>query len=249
VYRPGHAPAWTSIVALLALLGMSAGCAPRSTLERAVRARGGGLTSFVRASDVDVAAEFPGAWQWRMAFLAPDRYAWSIVTAAGVDHYLFDGRVMRAFIGGRQVAADAARTAPLRTQVRFIAVTSLDPGTLAGATVTPLAPSELPAGVVDGLAVVLPDDGTRYRLGFDERGLLAWATGPFDVPPVGRGDLSARYRDYRRVRGLLLPFEIAYQLDGRALAVERVVGMCPNDPALTPASFESPERLPACDAR
>jgi hypothetical protein len=29
---------------------------------------------------------------------------------------------------------------------------------------------------------------------------------------------------------------------------EHVVRACPNDPALAPASFESPERLPACGA-
>jgi len=222
-----------------------AACTPRPLLERAIHARGGALRSFVRASDVDVEAMFPGAWQWRMAFLAPDRYAWSIVTTGGVDHYLFDGQLVRAFVGGRLVASDAAPGSPLRTQARFIAVTNLDLG--AGASVLPLPASELPSGVAAGLSVVL-GDGSRYRLGFDDRNLLVWATGPFEVPQIGRGELTARYDDFRRVGRLLLPFRIRYDLDGRELAVERVVRLCPDDPAVVPASFESPERLPACNA-
>ncbi len=231
----------------LVLVTLAAGCAPRPLLERAVRARGGPLQSFVRASDVDVQAGFPGAWQWRMAFLSPDRYAWSIVTTTGVDHYLFDGRVVRAFVAGRQVAADTAQSAPLRTQARFIAVTCLDPSVVSAATVAPIPASDLPSGVASGVSVVLRD-GARYRLGFDDRSLLVWATGPFDLPQIGRGDLTVRYADYRRVRGLLVPFEIRYELGGRLLALEHVARFCPDDPALSAASFESPERLPACDA-
>jgi hypothetical protein len=209
-----------------------------------VQARGGPLRSFVRVSEADVEAGFPGAWQWRMAFLAPDRYAWSIVTTTGVDHYVFDGRTVHAFVGGREVAADVTRDAPLRLQARFIAVTSLD--LAPGATVVPLPRRDLPPGVAEAVSVIMPDDGSRYRLGFDDRGLLAWASGPFDVPQAGRRELTARYDDYRRVRGLLLPFRITYELGARRLAVERVTHVCPNDPALTPASFDAPERLPTC---
>jgi len=249
VTGPGRAPAARASVALaLLIMGLVvAGCAPRPLLERAARARGGALWSFVRASDVDVQEGFPGAWQWRTAFLAPDRYAWSIVTTTGVDHYLFDGHVVRGFVSGREVAADAAQAAPLRIQARFIAVTSLVPLD-ARATATPLPTSELPPGVATGVSVVLNDDGSRYRLGFDDRDLLVWATGPFDVPQIGVGELTARYDDYRRVGGMLLPFRIRYELGERPLAVEHVTRACPNDPALTPASFESPERLPACNA-
>jgi hypothetical protein len=232
-------------VILVALGVLATGCAPRPLLERAVRARGGPLRSFVRVSEADVQAGFPGAWQWRMAFLAPDRYAWSIVTTTGMDHYIFDGRAVHAFVGGREVASNAARDAPLRLQARFIAITSLD--LAAGATVVPLAPADRPPGVDEAVSVTMPDDGTRYRLGFDDRGLLVWATGPFDVPQAGRGELTARYDDYRRVQGLLLPFRITYALGPRPLAVEHVTHACPNDPALTPASFAAPERLPACD--
>jgi hypothetical protein len=227
-------------------VAVAASCTPRPLLERAIHARGGPLRSFVRASEVDVEAMFPGAWQWRMAYLAPDRYAWSIVTTGGVDHYLFDGQVVRTFVGGRLVASDAGPESPLRTQARFIATTNLDLD--AGASVVTLPATELPSGVAAGLLVVLAGDGSRYRRGFDDRALLVWAIGPFEVPQIGRGELTARYDDFRRVGGLLLPFRIQYELGGRPLAVERVARLCPDDPALVPASFESPARLPSCDA-
>jgi len=66
---------------------------------------------------------FPGSWQWRMDYLAPDHLAWSIVTTAGVDHYVFDGTAVRAFLGGRELASDTAKSAPLRTHAAFVAVT------------------------------------------------------------------------------------------------------------------------------
>ncbi len=222
----------------------AAGCAPRPLLERAVRARGGALHSVMRSVEAEVTAGFPGTWQWRTAFLTPDRYAWSMVTAAGVDHYLFDGAVVRAFVGGRAVATDVSPEAPLRIQSRFAAVTNLDAVLDGGATVTPLPAGDLPAGVAAGASVVL--SGARYRLGFDERMLLVWATGPFDLPPLGGGELTARYDDYRPVEGLLLPFRVTYELGGRPLGVERTRHLCPNEPALTAASFASPDRLPPC---
>jgi len=226
---------------------LATGCAPRPLLDRAIRARGGPLRSFVRTAEAQVEAGFPGTWRWRMAFLVPDRYAWSITTMAGVDHYLFDGTAVRAFVGGRELARDTSRGAPLRTQAAFVAVTSLD-AVRAGGVVTPLPAGALPPGVAAGLAVAMPATGATYRLGFDDRLLLVWATGPFDVPQAGRAELTARYDDYRRVGGLWLPFRVTYALGPRRLAVERTLRLCPNDPAVTPASFERPERLPACEA-
>jgi hypothetical protein len=166
---------------------------------------------------------------------------------AGVDHYLFDGTVVRAFVGGRELAADTSTDAPLRTQAAFVAVTNLD-AVRAGGVVTPLPAGTLPPGVAAGLAVTMPSSGASYRLGFDDRMLLVWATGPFDVPQAGRTELTARYDDYRRVQGLWLPFRTTYALGPRRLAVERTLRVCPNDPELVPASFEQPERLPACAA-
>ncbi len=238
-------PARREAVFLLVAASALAGCAPRPLLERAVRARGGALRGLVRTAEADVALGFPGTWQWRTAYLAPDRYAWSITTLAGVDHYLFDGAAARAFVGGREVATDAAASAPLRTQARFVAVTNLDAASGIG-TVTPLPTADLPPGVAAGVAIAAAD-GARYRLGFDDRALLVWATGPVDLPQMGGGELVARYDDYRRVRGFWLPFRTTWTVGARRLAVERTLAACPNDPALVPAAFERPALLPRCE--
>jgi hypothetical protein len=214
-------------------------------LDRAIRARGGPLTSFTRIAEADVQAAFPGTWRWRMTYCTPDRFGWSIVTSAGVDHYLFDGTAARAFLAGRELATDTAPSAPLRTQARFVAVTNLDAARSAG-TVTPLSPAELPAGVVTGLAVTMPPDAARYRLGFDAAMRLVWATGPFEMPQLGRAELTTHYDDYRSVHGLWFPFRTTYTLGTRRLAVERTLRVCPNDPALTADVFGNPERMPAC---
>ena len=97
-----------------------------------------------------------------------------------------------------------------------------------------------------GVSVTLPDDGSRYRLGFDDRTRLVWATGPIEMPELGRGEVTARYDDFRRVGGLWLPFRTTYEINARPLAVERTIHLCPNEPGLGPASFERPARLPAC---
>ena len=226
---------------------LASGCASRSLLERAIRARGGALHSLVRQAEADVQAGFPGTWQWRTVFLAPDDFAWSIVTAAGTDHYVFDGRVTRAFIGGREVSVDAGQQTPLREHARFASVTNLDTVLGSRMPVAPLPAAELPPGVIAGVSVTVPDDGSRYRLGFDNRTHLVWATGPIEMPDVGRSEVTARYDDFRLVGGLWLPFRTTYEINARPLAVERAIHVCPNEPGLGSASFQSPEGLPACN--
>ena len=93
----------------------------------------------------------------------------------------------------------------------------------------------------------MPDDGSRYRLGFDDRTRLVWATGPIEMPELGRGVVTARYDDFRLVGGLWLPFRTTYEINARPLAVERAIHVCPNEPGLGSASFQSPEGLPACN--
>src|SRR5262249_44030161 len=109
---PALRPLLTVLLATIVVVG--SGCASRPLLERAIRARGGPPPPLVRQAEAAVQGGFPGPWQGRPVFRAPDDYAWSTVTAAGTDHYLFDGSVTRAFIGGRQVSADASQSAPLR---------------------------------------------------------------------------------------------------------------------------------------
>jgi len=54
--------------ALVVVLALTAGCASRPLLARAIRARGGPLHGFVRQSAADVYVGFPGAWRWRTVF-------------------------------------------------------------------------------------------------------------------------------------------------------------------------------------
>jgi hypothetical protein len=232
------------VALVLALL--AAGCRPRPLVERAIRARGGALASLARDVEAEVLQGFPGTWRWRTAFMTPDRYAWTIFTAAEPHHYLFDGEAVRAFIGDRAVSADASPGAPLRSHARFTAVANLDALRLPGVQVASLAPAELPPGAVAGLAVVLPDGGAVYRLGFDERTLVVWASGPVRLPPAGDGELIAHFGDFRRTEHLLLPFHTTYAFRGGRLAEERALAVCPNQPGLRSEGFQAPGRLPAC---
>lgn len=208
-----------------------------------IAARGGPLRGLVRQVDADVYTQFAGPWQWRTTFMVPDRYAWTIETAGVPNHYLFDGRAVRAFVGDGQVAEDVSRAAALRTHARFTAVTLLDalrlPGVLVGE-----APAGPDASTV--VRVTLADDASQYRLAFDERGLLVAASGPVDFAPFGKGELEARFGDFRRVQGLLLPFATEYRLGGAPFAAERVRVACPDPPGLDDASFREPEALPRC---
>src|SRR5262245_38450548 len=113
----------------LAVVGLllATACAPRGDIvDRAIAARGGPLPGLVRESDVQVLKGFPGAWQWQTVWGPPERYAWSIVTNDLPHQYLFDGTVVRAFIGEGLVSQGADAAAGLRTHARFVAVSHLD---------------------------------------------------------------------------------------------------------------------------
>jgi hypothetical protein len=220
--------------------------APGDLVARAIRARGGPLRALVRNAEADVQATFAaGRWTWRTAFVAPDRFAWTIDTTGEPHHYLFDGIAVRAFIGRRQVAVDTAPTAPVRTLARFMAVANLDVLLLPGARVEPLPDGERPPGATAGLAVVLAD-GARYRLGLDGEMRVVSTAGPVELPTLGAGELVARYGDFRRVHGFVLPFRTTYAFDGQALADERALSVCPDPPDARDASFRDPTRLPEC---
>ena len=234
------------MVITAATLVFAVACAPRPLLERAIRARGGALHSIARDAEADVQAPFAaGRWTWRTLFQLPDRYAWSIDTLGEPNYYLFDGDVARLFIGGREISAVTGWNPPLRSIARYVAVANLDALLLPGARVAPLPRAELPSGVADGLLVTFADDGTRYRIGFDARTLLVWVAGPVALPPLGDGDLVARYSDFRPTHGLTLPFRTTYLFRGDALAEERIIAACPNVD-VAPAAFRDPGRMPPC---
>lgn len=225
---------------------LAGACAPRPLLQRALRARGGALESAVRTVEADVHMGFVGRWQWRTAYQLPERYAWTIVTFGEPNHYLFDGTTVRSFIGDSEVSADMDPRAPLRSHARFTAVTNLDALRLPGVQVAPLPAAALPPGCVAGLAAVFADDGARYELGFDERTLLVSAAGPLRLPPLGEGRVTARFADFRRVGGLLLPHRTTYQLSDLPLAEEWATAVCPNDAAVRAETFRNPAMIPSC---
>lgn len=223
-----------------------AGCAAGPLADRALRARGGPVTSVVRQVETEVYAGFPGTWRFRMALLSPDRYAWTLYTSGQPDHYLFDGAAARAFVNGQEVAAEEATTAPLRSHARIMALVHLDARLLPGVQVTPLPAVELPAGAAEGLQVVFADDGARYRLGFDGAARLVHASGPLDLPPYGSGEVTLRFDGFRRVSGRVLAHRVHYEFRGAPLADETLLAACVDDPRVTAAAFQRPDLLPEC---
>ena len=191
----------------------------------------------------------PGRWQYRRTYLAPDLYAWRIETAAQPDTYVFDGRVVRSFIGDSEAASDASPTAPLRSHARWTAVSLLDGLDAPDVTVAELAPAEVPAGAREALQVRFADGGS-YRLGFDDRALLVTLEGPLDLSPLVKASTAtAHYADQRVTGGVMLPYRTTYVAGTERLAEESLVAACVNPPALTPASFSGPDALPTCERR
>lgn len=235
------------VVSALALsaVGFLSGCAARTPLEQVIAARGGPLPALARRSEALVTQGFPGTWRWRTVYRVPDRFAWTIETTREPDHYLFDGRIVRAFVGNHQVATDASPEAPLRSQARFMAVVGLDALSRMPATILPLPAHERPPGTVSAFEVRF-EDGGRYCLGFDGRGLLRVVSGPLALPPFGGGEVTVEFDDFRRTGRWLLPYRARWLLDSRTLAEERVLAACPDPPGLTDADFTTPSRLPVC---
>lgn len=186
----------------------------------------------------------PGRWPYTRFWLAPDRYAWRIDTAGDSDTYLYDGRVVRAFIGTDEVASDASPDAPLRSHARWTRLMLLDGLDAPGTAVAALPNAELPAGIDAGLRVTLAD-GAVYRLGFDRAARLVWMAGPLDLWPIGSGPATVRFADHRRIDGRLIPFAATYYAGDKRLAEETILGACIDPAGLTAAAFVGPEALPA----
>jgi hypothetical protein len=220
-------------------LVVAAACAPRpALLERAIAARGGPLAAIARETDVEVEQGFPGTWRWRTVVALPDRYAWSLATADQPNHYLFDGRVVRAFVGDALVSEDPAESAPLRSQARFMAVAQLDVLRLPGVEVAETGARTL--------AVAFADRGDRYTIEFDAAGAVARVEGPGDFSPFAHGTLVAAFDDIRPVDGFRVSYRTRYTLDGAPLAVESVRHACPLPAGVAATAFTAPSRLPKC---
>ena len=229
------------------LLAGAAGCAARGTLlDQAIRARGGPLPGLARQSQAEVRVGFPGTWRWQTVIAAPDRYAWSIETTGEPTHYLFDGRVVRAFVGSALTSEDASPTAALRTHARFTGVMLLVGLRAPDVRVRELARAECPPGAVFGLEAVYPDTGDRYLVGLDADRLVVSVEGPVLLPPFERHAVRALLDDHRRVGGYTLAYHTRWMADGQPLADERTLAACPLARQLPATAFASPARLPTC---
>ena len=224
---------------------MAAGCTPRPLLERALAARGGPLHGAALFAEARGYAGVPGRWHFARAYLAPDRYAWRIETAGEPDSYLFDGAVVRSFIGASEVARDASPDAALRSHARWTGVMLLDGLDAPGVAVEELPAADVPPGAREGLRVRFAD-GATYRLGFDDAALLVSIDGPLDLWPLGSGPATVRYADPRPAGAVRLPSRATYFTGDRRLADESMLSITVDPPDLTPASFIDPAQLPPC---
>jgi hypothetical protein len=211
-----------------------------------VRARGGAITSLVRDAEADVRVEFPGRWRWWTVFLVPDRLAWTIETSGEPDHYLFDGSVVRAFIGANPIGLDVDPRAPLRLHARLVAATMLDALHLPGVRVRELAPSELSAGCAAGLEAAWLDGADPVRLGLDERGLVVRAEGAWRFPPGSDREVVASFADFRRTGRWLLPYRTTYVVGDTEVAVEQARTLCVDHPSVGAETFRVPTAPPEC---
>jgi hypothetical protein len=231
--------------ALLAACGSLQSSPRADTIQRAIEARGGPIRSMVRWFEADVRMQVPGIWQGRIVFVAPDRYALTIVTMGETNHHIYDGARVRSFIGNHLVATQDSR-APLVSQAKFEAAVNLDALLDPAVRVESLPATALPPGVVTGVEVIPSPDGNRYRLGFDRRMLLVWAAGPLDFSPFGRGEIEVTFDDFRLFGGLQLPVHATYTAGGSVLLDQRMQQICPNKADASDAWFASPTDLPAC---
>lgn len=201
----------------------------------------------MRVSDVDVYAGFPGHWRWRTVFLAPDRYAWSVETAHDPMHYLFDGTIVRVYLGGALTAEDASPDAPLRSHARVVGVALLDVLRSPGVSVRELGRAEMPPGCRAGLVAAFADPPGVYHVCLDARLRVRRVDGPVDLSPLGRGTVSVRFDDLRRVDGLVFARRARWLLDDQMLADECVTHLCLAPPGLDATSWRAPSALPVCE--
>lgn len=229
----------------MAVLAATGACAPPAPLDHAPGARR--APGVVRDSDVRVHAGFPGAWRWRTAYAAPDRYAWSVETTGEPTHYLFDGRTARAFVGSALASEDASPGAALRSHARFMSVLFLDALDAPGVRVRAVPPTDGPAGAVAAFEAAFGDPEERYVVWLDAERRAAAVEGPVALPPFGHPLVRAVASDYRTIRGVAVPFRLVWTADGKPLADERVRAACVLATPPPAAAFTRPGALPDCD--
>ena len=219
----GRQAPWLLVCLSLVLTG---GCS-RTLVEQAIEARGGAMSTYSRVVSAEVLSGMPGTWAWEVDFEVPSSFRWSLETFGEDQTLLFDGETVRYRLGAILLPARPGDAAT-RSQARWFGVTTLDVLTEAGVRWRELDPSEIPGPYRRGLRATFDDLEEPFDLLFDEDLLLGRASGMLAVPPIGRGRVDATFSDYRRVGGLLLPFEADYHLEGRPYMVEKTHSWRPN---------------------
>lgn len=209
-------------------------CAP--IIDRAIAARGGAIHNLRRTVEMQVYFGFPGTWRFDYVFRVPHFYRWTVYTSEQPNHYLWDGKTMRAAVGSVVVGTDPSRNAPLRTHARWHAVTYLD--SLCSGQL-PVQFQSLPDNRIgeESLLVRLRDDGSEYRLTFDRQARLRRASGPIDIPPFGAARLTQHYYDFRPAGGFWIAHGTRYEIDGTVLSEEQTLAFVANDPAIAADLF------------
>src|SRR4051795_1179737 len=118
-------PRCAAYLAAGAVLLLCSGCT-RPLLERAIAARGGPLTSLSRDVEAEVFVGFPGSWRWRFDYRVPDSLRWTLETYGDQQSVSYDGHTVQFYLGSARIAPAPAALGDFRSQVRWLAVTSLD---------------------------------------------------------------------------------------------------------------------------
>ena len=221
--REGRRGTWLCICLSLVLSG---GCST-TLVDQAIQARGGPMPSYSRVVAAEVLSGMPGRWSWEVDFEVPSSFRWSLETFGEDQTLLFDGETVRYRLGA-SLLPPRSGDAATRSQARWFGVTTLDVLAESGVRWRELSPSEIPEPYRRGLRATFDDLDESFDLFFDEDLLLGRASGVLAVPPVGRGRVDATFSDFRKVEGLLLPFEADYRLEGRPFMLEKTRSWKPN---------------------
>lgn len=210
-------------VAIALLLIASAGC-KRDLVERAIAARGGPLLEVTREVRAKVHQGIPGDWTWEIGYRVPGDVRWTLHTWGEEQRYVLEQGRVSFFLGASRLPAPPEATAAMHTQSHWLGVVLLDVlRDRSAVSWSELSAEDLPAGVPAGIEARFSDGGPPYRLYFDDDDLLVRAEGEVSLPPIGEGRLRARFRDFRKTEGYVLPYRTDYELDGRPFFEEEVV--------------------------
>lgn len=189
-------------------------------MEAAVTLRGGPVQGTRRSVDARVALGYPGRWEWQMVVCARDFFRWQIPAAGAVQAWEEDNGQSRRFLGTAELPSLGTGADEVGPAARFLRTVDLD--ALLREPDVELVRTPPPAGAVAGLRVRWPGEPDGWQLGFDRRGLVVQAEGPFDAPFTGPVRLRMERSSFARHAGQLLPGRETYRIGTTLLADTKV---------------------------